>query len=166
MPIAQKQKKRIIFLRILARGGDYSKTQEFPGTREGKVCSMKVANHTPATPFGVTQQIFSRHRATSKPPMRNSTDAQIMRMCADNAPSACIMHGCVFCADYAQMRMVRMVRMCACAVLRSRCRCVAWASAMCAAAQNAQRQSPSRENQKRIIFLRILEQEGETSKNQ
>ena len=39
-------------------------------------------------------------------------------------------------------------------------------SAMCAAAQNAQRQSPSRESQKRIIFLRILEQEGETSKNQ
>ena len=84
-------------------------------------------------------------------------------MCADNAPSACIMRECVFCADYAQMRMVRM---CACAVLRSGCRCVAWASAMCAAAQNAQRQSPSRESQKRIIFLRILEREGETSKKQ
>jgi len=37
---------------------------------------------------------------------------------------------------------------------------------MCAAAQNAQRQSQSRESQKRIIFRRILEQEGETSKNQ
>ena len=101
--------------------------------------------------------------------MRGTADAQIMRMCADNAPSACIGHGYVFCADYAQMRMlrmVRMVRMCACAVLRSGCRCVAWASAMCAAAQNAQRQSPSRESQKRIIFLRILEQEGEPSKNQ
>ena len=98
--------------------------------------------------------------------MRGTADAQIMRMCADNAPLACIRHGHVFCADYAQMRMVRMVRMCACAVLRSGCRCVAWASAMCAAAQNAQRQSPSRESQKRIIFLRILEQEGETSKNQ
>ena len=104
--------------------------------------------------------------------MRGTADAQIMRMRADNAPSACIRHGYVFCADYAQMRMVRMVRqmrmvrMCACAVLRSGCRCVAWASAMCAAAQNAQRQSQSRESQKRIIFLRILEQEGETSKNQ
>ena len=95
--------------------------------------------------------------------MRGTADAQIMRMRADNAPSACIRHGYVFCADYAQMRMVRM---CACAVLRSGCRCVAWASAMCAAAQNAQRQSPSRESKKRIIFLRILEQEGETSKNQ
>ena len=101
--------------------------------------------------------------------MRGTADAQIMRMRADNAPSACIRHGYVFCADYAQMRMVRMVRMvrmCACAVLRSGCRCVGWASAMCVAAQNAQRQSPSRESQKRIIFLRILEQEGETSKKQ
>ena len=43
--------------------------------------------------------------------IRGTADAQIMRMCADNAPSACIMHGCVFCADNAQMRMVRMVRM-------------------------------------------------------
>ena len=84
-------------------------------------------------------------------------------MCADNAPSACIMRGCVFCADYAQMRMVRM---CACAVLRSGCRCVAWASAMCAAAQNAQKHSPSPESQKRITFLRILEQEGENNKKQ
>ena len=65
--------------------------------------------------------------------MRGSAYAQIMRMCADNAPSACIMRGCVLCADYAQMRMVRMVcmygaaqhahmrtmRICACALLRS-----------------------------------------------
>ena len=101
--------------------------------------------------------------------MRSTVDAQIMRLCADNAPSACIRHGHVFCADYAQMHMVRkvrMVRMCACAVLRSGCRWVAWASPMCAAAQNAQRQSPSRESHKNIIFLRILEQEGETSKKQ
>ena len=47
-------------------------------------------------------------------------------MCADNAPSACIMRGCVFCADYAQMRIVRM---CSCAVLRSVCICAACASA-------------------------------------
>ena len=94
---------------------------------------------------------------------RGTADAQITRFCADNAPSACIKHGHVFCADYAQMRMVRI---CACAVLRSGCRCVAWASAMCAAAQNAQKHSPSRESQKRIIFLRILEQEGETNKKQ
>ena len=47
-------------------------------------------------------------------------------MCADNAPSACIRHGYVFCADYAQMRMVRM---CACAVLRSMCTSAAGASA-------------------------------------
>ena len=91
--------------------------------------------------------------------MRGTADAQIMRMCADNVPSACIRHGYVFCADYAQMRMVRM---CACAVLRSGCRCVAWASAMCAAAQNAQRQSPSREGPKCGRFLRILEGEGES----
>ena len=49
-----------------------------------------------------------------------------MRMCADNAPSACIMRGCVFCADYAQMRIVRM---CSCAVLRSVCICAACAAA-------------------------------------
>ena len=30
-----------------------------------------------------------------------------MHMCADNAPSACIMRECVFCADYAQMRTMR-----------------------------------------------------------
>ena len=36
------------------------------------------------------------------------------------------MRGCVFCADYAQMRMVRM---CACAVLRSMCTGAAGASA-------------------------------------
>ena len=92
---------------------------------------------------------------------RGTADAQITRFCADNAPSACIKHGHVFCADYAQMRMVRI---CACAVLRSGCRCVAWASAMCAAAQDAQKHSPSRENQKRIIFFRMLEHEGENKK--
>ena len=58
--------------------------------------------------------------------MRGSADAQIMRMCADNAPSACIMRGCVFCADYAQMRIVRI---CACAVLRSVRICAACAPA-------------------------------------
>ena len=82
-----------------------------------------------------------------------TTYAQKMHMCADNAPSACIMRECVFCADYAQMRIVRSCALCA-------------AAHYAAAAQNAQRQSQSRESQKRIIFRRILEQEGETSKNQ
>ena len=36
--------------------------------------------------------------------VRGSAYAQIMRMCADNALSACIMRACLFCADYAQMR--------------------------------------------------------------
>ena len=58
--------------------------------------------------------------------MRGSAYAQIMRMCADNAPSACIMRECVLCADYAQMHMVRM---CACAVLRSMRICAACVSA-------------------------------------
>ena len=47
-------------------------------------------------------------------------------MCADNAPSACIMRGCAVCADYAQTRIVRM---CACAVLRSARICAACAPA-------------------------------------
>ena len=58
--------------------------------------------------------------------VRGSAYAQIMRMCADNALSACIMSGSVFCADYAQMRIVHM---CSCAVLRSVCICAACASA-------------------------------------
>ena len=58
--------------------------------------------------------------------VHGSAYAQIMRMCADNALSACIMRGCVFSADYAQMRIVRM---CPCAVLRSVCICAACASA-------------------------------------
>ena len=57
---------------------------------------------------------------------RGTGDAQITRFCADNAPSACIKHEHVFCADYAQMRIVRM---CSCAVLRSVCICAACASA-------------------------------------
>ena len=44
-----------------------------------------------------------------------TTYAQKMHMCADTAPSACIMRGCVFCADYAQMRIMRIY---ACALLR------------------------------------------------
>ena len=40
--------------------------------------------------------------------MRGSAHAQRMRMCADNAPSACIMRECVFCADYAHGAHVRM----------------------------------------------------------
>ena len=101
--------------------------------------------------------------------MRGSAHAQRMRMCADNVPSACIMRECVFCADYAQMRMVRM---CACAVLR-----------MCGAAQHVHRRSKRicacvllrslrrgrahrGEAKKRSIFLRILEREGDSSQKQ
>ena len=39
---------------------------------------MKVANPTPATRFGVTQQKFSRHRAASKPPMRNAVTLVVL----------------------------------------------------------------------------------------
>ena len=39
---------------------------------------MKVANPTPATRFGMTQQVFSRHRATSKPPMRNAVTLVVL----------------------------------------------------------------------------------------
>ena len=42
-----------------------------------------------------------------------TTYAQKIHMCADNAPSACIMRECVFCADYAQMRIVRSCALCA-----------------------------------------------------
>ena len=57
---------------------------------------------------------------------RGSAYAQRMRMCADDTPSACIMRGGVFCADYAHSAHVRM---CACAVLRSVRICAACASA-------------------------------------
>ena len=78
-------------------------------------------------------------------------------MCADNAPSACIMRGCVFCVDYAHSAHVRMcgaaqrahmrsMRTCACALLR----------------RMRRGRDPSREGPKCIIFLRILEREGES----
>ena len=75
---SHKSQKRIIFLPILERKGESSKKQGSSGTREGQVCSMKVANPTPATRFGVTQQKFSRHRAASKPPMRNAVTLVVL----------------------------------------------------------------------------------------
>ena len=89
--------------------------------------------------------------------IRGSAYAQIMLMCADDAPSACIMRGGVFCADYAHSAHVRMcgaaqrahmrsMRTCACALLRRMRRA----------------RDPSREGPKCIIFLRILEREGES----
>ena len=76
---SHKSQKRIIFLPILERKGESSKKQGSSGTREGQVCSMKVANPTPATRFGVTQQKFSRHRAGSKPPMRNPVTLVVLK---------------------------------------------------------------------------------------
>ena len=61
--------------------------------------------------------------------LRGNAYAQIMRVCADNAPSTCLMCECVLCADHTQMRIVGMVRMCACAVLRSMSICAPCASA-------------------------------------
>ena len=54
---------------------------------------MKVANHTPATRFGVTQQKFSRHRAASKPPMRNAVTLVVLehvRTCKFPIPAVCV----------------------------------------------------------------------------
>ena len=95
--------------------------------------------------------------------VRGSAYAQIMRMCADNALSACIMRGCVFCADYAQMRIVRM---CSCAVLRSVCICAACASAhvrCCAVCAEAETLAGRPQMHH---FLRTLEREGESIKQQ
>ena len=89
---SHKSQKRIIFLPILERKGEYNKKQGSSGTREGQVCSMKVANPTPATRFGVTQQKFSRHRATSMPPMRNAVTLVVLehvRTCKFPFPAVC-----------------------------------------------------------------------------
>ena len=53
---SHKSQKRIIFLPILERKGESSKKQLFSDARKGKVCSMKVARHAPATRFRRTQQ--------------------------------------------------------------------------------------------------------------
>ena len=86
-----------------------------------------------------------------------TTYAQKIHMCADNAPSACIMRGCVFCVDYAHSAHVRMcgaaqrahmrsVRICACALVRRMRR-----------GRAHRTKAP-----KCIIFLRILEREGDS----
>ena len=54
---------------------------------------MKVANPTPATRFGMTQQFFSRHRATSKPPMRNAVTLDVLEhvpTCKFPIPAVCV----------------------------------------------------------------------------
>ena len=54
---------------------------------------MKVANPTPATRFGMTQQVFSRHRATSRPPMRNAVTLVVLehvRTCNFPFPAVCV----------------------------------------------------------------------------
>ena len=75
----------------------------------------------------------------------------------------------VLCADTYSAQTMRRCALCACAHVRC---CAACASAqhahlrMCAAAPYAQRQRPSREGPKCIIFLRTLEREGESIKQQ
>ena len=54
---------------------------------------MKVANPTPATRFGMTQQFFSRHRATSKPTMRNAVTLDVLEhvpTCKFPIPAVCV----------------------------------------------------------------------------
>ena len=90
---SHKSQKRIIFLPILERKGESNKKQGSSGTREGQVCSMKVANPTPATRFGVTQQKFAHHRAASKPPMRNAVTLVVLehvRTCKFPDPAVCV----------------------------------------------------------------------------
>ena len=75
----------------------------------------------------------------------------------------------VLCADAYSAQTMRRCALCACAHVRC---CAACASAqhahlrMCAAAPYAQRQRPSREGPKCNIFLRTLEREGESIKQQ
>ena len=90
---SRESQKRIIFLRILEQEGECNQNQGFSGTREGQVCSMKVANHTPATRFGVTQQKFSRHRSAAEPPMRNAVTLVVLehvRTCNFHIPAVCV----------------------------------------------------------------------------
>ena len=75
----------------------------------------------------------------------------------------------VLCADAYSAQTMRRCALCTCAHVRC---CAACASAqhahlrMCVAAPYVQRQRPSREGPKCIIFLRTLEREGESIKEQ